>query len=307
MLTIRRLRAACVALALFALHSAANAQDLEPRRWTHLPVGMNVIGAGYVYTQADILTDPLLDIRNVELTDQTAAVSYVRSFALAGKTARVDVMLPYRDARWTGELQGSFASAEREGLGDPRLRFSINLLGAPALAGKDYVAFRRDHAVHTTVGLALAMTLPLGSYDSSRLLNLGQNRFSFRPQLGVLHTRGPWSYELTGSLYLFTENKEFFGDNQLKRDPLYALQAHIVRSLDKGLWVSAGAGYGAGGESNVNSRSQGDRRSDLLAGVSFGFPLTKAQGIKFAYVSSRTQNDRNANLDSFLIGWSMRF
>lgn len=307
MLTIRSLRAACVALALFALHSAASAQDLEPRRWTHLPVGMNVIGAGYVYTKADILTDPLLDIRDVELTDQTAAVSYVRSFALAGKTARVDVTLPYREARWSGELQGSIASAQRDGIGDPRLRFSINLLGAPALAGKDYVAYRRDHAVHTTVGLAVAMTLPLGDYDSSRLLNLGNNRFSFRPQLGVLHTRGPWSYELTGSMYLFTENDEFFGDNQLKRDPLYALQAHTVRSFGKGLWVSVGAGYGTGGESNVNSLSQGDRRSDLLLGTSFGFPVSKTQGIKFAYVASRTRNDKNANVDSFLIGWSMRF
>jgi hypothetical protein len=41
------------------------AQDIEPRRWTPLPVGMNVLGAGIVYTEGDIAFDPVLELEDV--------------------------------------------------------------------------------------------------------------------------------------------------------------------------------------------------------------------------------------------------
>ena len=40
----------------------AVSQELEPRRWSHLPVGANFATAGYVYTDADIFLDPALQI-----------------------------------------------------------------------------------------------------------------------------------------------------------------------------------------------------------------------------------------------------
>jgi len=86
---------------------------------------------------------------------------------------------------------------------------SVNFLGAPALKGKAYQAFRASHPVNTVVGAALAVTLPFGAYNNERLLNLGQNRLIFRPQIGVVHTRGHWSYELTGSVFLFGDNDKF--------------------------------------------------------------------------------------------------
>ena len=111
-------------------------------------------------------------------------VSYLRSFDLAGKTARFDVRLPYQQARWQGLLDGQPASVERSGMADPRLRLSVNFLGAPALKGNDYVAYRRSHPVNTIAGAALAVTLPLGQYYEDKLLNLGGNRYVIRPQVG---------------------------------------------------------------------------------------------------------------------------
>ncbi|MCJ7538158.1 MAG: hypothetical protein MUO88_00710 [Desulfobacterales bacterium] len=43
------------------------AQELEPRRWSHLPTGTNFAGGGYSYTEADIFLDPVLRIENVEM------------------------------------------------------------------------------------------------------------------------------------------------------------------------------------------------------------------------------------------------
>ena len=38
------------------------AQDLEPRRWTHLPVGTSVLGVGYAGQNADIYFNPVIGI-----------------------------------------------------------------------------------------------------------------------------------------------------------------------------------------------------------------------------------------------------
>ena len=88
----------CRALLLLGLMLAplgqAHSQDLEPRRWTPLPPGLNVIGAGYVRTEGDVLFDPVLLVEDAEVSGHTAAISYVRSFALTGNPARLDVVVP---------------------------------------------------------------------------------------------------------------------------------------------------------------------------------------------------------------------
>jgi len=138
------------------------AQDIEPRRWTPLPIGMNVLGVGVIYTEGDIAFDPVLEIEDVTVEQKMAVVSYLHAFDLLGKSARFDVRLPYKDAQWEGRLAGVPGTADRKGLGDPRLRLSVNFLGAPALKGKAYQAFRASNPVNTVVGAALSVTLPFG-------------------------------------------------------------------------------------------------------------------------------------------------
>jgi len=290
-----------------AVTSLVRGQDLEPRRWSHLPAGLSVIGGGYANTNGDLFFDPVLQLENVEVEMHSAIVSGMHSFAVAGKSARVDLILPYKKAEWTGLLEGMPASTRRDGLGDPRIRLSVNLLGAPPLEGKDYVDYRAAHPVSTTLGLGLAITLPLGEYQPERLLNLGQNRFTVRPQLGVLHTRGPWSFELTGSLFFFTDNDDFFGGNELQRDPIYALQAHVVRTFGRGWWVAAGAAGGLGGETEVNGVNSDNHIGDLLFGASFGLPVTKNQGAKLTYLGTRTHELVGIDADTFIVAWSIRF
>ena len=67
--------------------------------------------------------------------------------------------------------------------------------------------------VETIFGTALVIKLPTGDYMDDKLINLGTNRFTFRPQLGVVHNRGKWSMELTGAVYLYTSNDDFFNGN----------------------------------------------------------------------------------------------
>ena len=287
--------------------TVARGQDLEPRRWTHMPVGMHVFGLGLVQADGDLALDPVLELTDTTIESRLQAASYVYAFGLLGKSARVDVQVPYQQARWSGKLSGSKARVRRSGFADPRIRFSINLVGAPALQGKQYMDYREQHPTNTVIGAGVAIRVPLGEYNDKKLLNIGQNRYSIRPQLGVLHTRGPWSYELTASTFLFTDNDDFFGDTKREQDPLHALQVHVVRTLSNGWWVSAGSAYGWSGRSKINGVDKDDRRGDLLSGASFGFPIASNQAVKFAYIRRRTQKDVGVDSDSVVAAWSVRF
>jgi hypothetical protein len=145
------------ALAGLLFAGSSIAQDIEPRRWTPLPVGMNILGVGIVHTDGDIAFDPVLELEDVTVEQNMAIVSYQHAFGLLGNAARFDVRLPYKDAQWEGRLAGVPGSADRKGPGDPRLRLSVNFLGAPALKGKAYQAYRASHPVNTVVGAALAV------------------------------------------------------------------------------------------------------------------------------------------------------
>ena len=294
-------------LAWLALSGVSFAQDVEPRRWTHLPVGLNVVGAVYVYTDGDLFLDPVLLIDNAETEQHTVVAGYTRSFGLAGRTARLDVLLPVKKARWQGVLDGVFTTVRREGLADPILRLSVNLVGGPALKSKEFREFRAANTTSTIVGMGLTVVVPLGEYKKDQLLNLGGNRFIIQPEIGVLHTRGRWSYELTGSVLLFEDNDEFGNGNKLEQDPLYVVQAHVIHVFRPGLWLSLSAAYTHGGESEVNDVRKNDPRDTVLSALTFGIPITRAQGLKFAYIRGRIQKDVGADTDNFAVAWSKRF
>jgi hypothetical protein len=268
---------------------------------------MNILGLGVVHTDGDIALDPVLKLENVKVEIKTAVVSFLHSFELLGQSARFDVRLPYKEAKWKGLLAGEPAYTERKGLGDPRLRLSFNFIGAPALKGKEFQAYRASHSTNTVVGAALAVTLPLGEYEQDKLLNLGENRFVIRPQLGFVHTRGHWSYELTGSVFLYTDNDEFLGNNKREQDPIYALQTHLNYQSTKRWWASIGAGYDLGGESKINGVEKDDRQRDLLYGVSAGLPIGSRSSVKLTYIAGRTYEDTGQDTDSFALSYSIRF
>jgi hypothetical protein len=278
------------------------AQELEPRRWSHLPMDTNLIGTGYAYTSADIAFNPLLEIKDATLDLHTIGLSYLRTFELMGKSARFDLTQVYQNGRWKGLLDGEPAQALRSGLRDPVLRLSVNLLGAPPLKGKDFAAYRAGAKRETIIGAGLSVSLPVGEYFDDKLINLGQNRYVFRPQLGIVHQHDKWSFELTGTTWLFTENDSFWNSNHVEQDPLYTLQGHVIYSIRPGLWTSASLGYAYGGISTVNGIEKNDRKENLAWALSVGCPITPHFAMKLAYIGTRTQTDTGADSDTIALG-----
>jgi hypothetical protein len=283
------------------------AQDLEPRRWSHLPNGLNVLGLGGGWTDGDILFDPVLRIEEADFETSIASVGYVRTFEFLGKSSRIDVSVPYAAGRWEGLVDGQHASVRRRGFMDPRLRFSMNLYGAPPLKGKEFVQYRRAHPVDTTIGVAVQVQFPFGDYNNKKLINLGNNRFYVRPQLGVLHQRFKWQFELTGSAFFYQDNDEFFNGNRLEQKPLWFMQSHAIYTFKPGWWASASAGYGYGGESSINGVQKNDARRNVYWALSLGVPINANQGFKFVYFSGNTNTSLGSNSNALIAAWSINW
>ena len=277
------------------------ADELEPRRWSHLPIDTNFFGAGYVYTEADINFDPVLKLENVEMELNNWAAKYIRTFALFDKTARIGILQAYQEGRWSGLVDGVPKSISRSGWADTLLRFAINLYGAPPLQGNEYAAYRESAAVETILGAGLSLQLPTGDYMDDKLINLGTNRFTFRPQFGVVHTRGKWSMEATAIVALYTDNNDFYNGYKLEQDPLYTIHGHLIYTFRPGLWASASVGYNYGGRSTLEREKKDDRKQNALWALSFGFPVNPYLGVKVAYIGTRTQESTGSDSESFII------
>jgi hypothetical protein len=293
-----------VLLVFMAFGCNAMAQDLEPRRWTHMPSGLNVLGLGTTYTKGDIYFDPVLELEDVKVELASAGLVYLRTFGLFGKSARIDALAPYGHGRWDGLLQGEPASTRRSGFSDPRLRLSVLLYGGPAMDKKEFVESPRSN---TVVGAAVSVKIPWGEYYPDKLINLGANRWMIRPQLGVTHTRNKWTYELTGSLFWYEDNDNFWGGNVLENDVLYAIQGHVIYTFKPGLWASFSTAYGDGQDAFVNGVRKDLVVENWMTAVSFGFPINRQQGIKLSWLRSRTQNNTGSDLDSLVVGWTYVF
>lgn len=294
-------------LALSALALPCLAQDIEPRRWSHLPLGSNFGGVAYAYTDGDISFNPVLRIKDGEFDLNTAAFKYIHAFEFLGKSARIDLTQNYQSGSWSGLVNGLSTDTKREGWADSALRFAVNLYGAPPLSGQEFIDYRKATHCETIVGMGLVTTFPTGEYFEDKLINLGSNRFSFTPQLGVIHTRGKWSMELSSSVSFYTDNDEFFNGGEHEEDAYLICQGHLIYTFMPGLWLGASVGYGYGGESTINSLPADDLKGNLGWGLSAGIPVNRSFGFKIAYIGIRTQEDTGSDNDTFTIACSLQW
>ena len=207
----------------------------------------NLSGIATIYTEGDIYLDPVLLAEDVEMEFYTTAARYIRTFEFLEKSSRFEITQAYQDAEWSGKLDGQNTTRNSSGMTDTILRLAMNLYGAPPLKGKAFQDYRKsvDHS-DTIVGAGVIVTLPTGKYDDKKLLNIGGNRTVIRPQLGVMHSRGKWTYETTIAAWCYTKNDDFWDGNELEQDPFYTIQTHLIYTYKPGVWASASIGYGEG-------------------------------------------------------------
>ncbi len=264
----------------------------------------NFGGFAFAHTVADISFDPTLLLENVAMTLDTCAVKYIRTFELIEKSSRIDITQGYQKGEWKGLLDGVPASTSRNGLSDTFVRVAMNLYGAPPLRGKEFGAYQSNVNNKTIVGAALTVRMPTGNYQKDKLLNLGQNRFAFRPQFGIMHTSRNWTTELTGEVAFYTKNDEFFNGNTLDQKPLYIVQYHLIHTFKPGQWVSISAGYDYGGENRLNGVDKDDTKQNIGWKLSYAHPINRYLGLKVTYLGTRTQESTGSDTDTLAVNIS---
>jgi hypothetical protein len=275
-----------VTLGLAAL-PCARAQSIEPRSYSNSPIGLNFLIAGYGYQWGDVLLDPSLPVKNADAKVNSVVLGYSRVLDFWGESGTLAVVLPYAWISASGQVEGQAKSVDRSGFADLGLRLSVNLLGAPALSLKEFRDYRQD----TIVGVSLLVTAPTGQYDNTKLINIGTNRWSFKPEVGVSKALGQWILEGAASVTFFTDNDEFAGNKVRQQDPVYALQAHVIYYFNPKLWGALGATYYVGGRTTVNGTLNEDLQQNWRWGAVLGQSLDVHNSIKLGVgsgVSTRT-------------------
>jgi len=294
-------RAACVCV-LAASASIAGAQSIEPRAYSNAPVGVNFLIGGYAYTRGGVSFDTSLPLTDPKLTTSNAVLGYARALDLWGKSGKFDVIVPYTWLSGSALYQGETVERDVQGFGDPALRLSVNLYGAPALTLPEFKSYEQD----VIVGVSLQVSAPAGQYDDTKLVNIGTNRWYFKPELGVSKAQGPLTLEFKAAVTLFTTNTDFFNGNRRSQDPLYSLQAHAIYNFPSGIWGSLDGTYFTGGRTTLNGTLNSDLQQNWRVGGTLAFPVDRHNSIKL-YASTGMASRTGNSFDLLGIAWQYRW
>jgi hypothetical protein len=281
--------------------SLAGAQDLEPRAYSASPVGANFIVAGFGRSTGAIVTDPTLPISDVSAHINGFTVGYGRTFPLFGRQALTTVALPYG---W-GDVEGNVFEERhritRSGLTDLKAKLSVNLYGNPAMSPQEFARSSRG----ILVGASFTLSAPTGQYDETKLINLGTNRWAFKPEVGLSVPWRKFDFDVYAGAVFFTENPNYFpGTATRRQDPIETVQLHIDYTFRPGLWLALDGTWYGGGAARVNDGPPGTRLSNSRIGATLSIPVGKRQSVKASY-STGASVRAGQNFDTFAVAWQI--
>src|SRR5499427_8285874 len=172
----KRLLFTCLALAVLYFPNRACAQFNDPRAYENTPVGTNQLELGYAYVHANTSIDTSLIITGAQFNLNQGTIDFTRYFGFLHRLMWVEAGVPV--AGLSGSVSGTNIQGSTTGAGDSSYAFSLLLKGGPALSVEQF----EHYEATTTLGLSLNMTAPTGSYEPNRILNLGSDRWSFKPE-----------------------------------------------------------------------------------------------------------------------------
>lgn len=263
------------------------AQDLRPRAYVITPLHSNAVILGYAFNDGSIFFGTALPISNASGRYNVPNFSYYHSLSFFKRSANFTATLPYVVGNFQGEVRGSQQSIYRSGPADSIFRFSVNLMGGPAMAAKDFAKWKQK----VISGASIQVVAPTGQYYPSHLINPGSNRWGFKPELGYSQRWRNWILDAYGGVWLFTANNNYLTggefskrQNTLRQAPIGVIEMHLSYDVKPRLWASVDGNFWYGGKTTVNDVLKiGTLQSNSRIGGTVSVPLTKHQSVKFSY------------------------
>jgi hypothetical protein len=288
-------------LAATLLHPAhAVAQELEPRAYSASPVGANFAGVSYLNSWGSLLFDPTVPITDAKANVNGIGLAYGRTFNLAGVQALAVVSMPYAWGSFSGTVVATDTSVTRAGPGDARAKLSVNLIGSPAMSPREFAGAPPRSVV---AGVSLTVSAPTGQNYSNKLINIGTNRWAFKPEVGFSHPIDRWTIDLAGGIWLFTANDRFYqGDSTRTQDPLYVFQAHASYNVTRRAWAAVDATWYGGADVRVDGGPPSARQNNARLGATLALPFGARQSLKLAY-STGASTRTGADFTTMAVAW----
>jgi Putative MetA-pathway of phenol degradation len=236
-------------------------------------------------------------------------VGYARTFSLFDRAAMAALLFPMGNISGEVTVAGRTFNQSASGFGDPMIEFNVNVIGPPAQKNiPDVLRYEPGFSIDLLADLAV----PIGEYDSSQPLNIGQNRWYGRFGVPTILQIGPWvpgqrmTLEFLPAVWFFGNNDDYVGQT-IETDPLFQLDAHLTRDITEKLWASLDAAWYYGGEATIND-VQGEKLNNIGLGITLGYQINDNLNLTVGYKS--TINDSSSDdlrMDSFMVslvfGW----
>ncbi len=279
----------------------AEAQELEPRAYRPLPVGMGFVVLSYAYTSGAVVADVSSPIQDLELEAHVPSLGYLRTFGLFGRSASLSFGMAYYFMAGSAVVGGDLVSDARSGTGDLRTRLAVNLIGGPALSPPEFA----QRPPGRSLGVGLVVTAPTGQYNNNRIINFGSNRWAFKPEVGYSSVKGPWIFDFALGVWFFTANTDFLGQTRTQ-DPIGSFQAHLSYNFPNRMWLALDANYYTGGQSSIDGVDNLDLQKNSRVGLTFSIPLGGRHSLKMA-AHTGAYTSVGTDFDMFSMAYQFRW
>lgn len=298
---------------LGSVHVHAQAQGDGPRAYQMLPENVHAFTAYGIFQDGNETIDPATIIEGSDISIDIGIVQYVHPLSVRGQASGLFVAVPF------GQVEGSFStrppfnniSGEASGVGDVVLGAIIGLKGSPSLSLQEYAKFKPGFAI----GALAKLTLPTGGYDQEKILNLGANRYNLQlgAPMGWIFGESYLdphltTFELLPSVTFYGSNEDPFRADTLDQAPIFRLEGHLTRNLNKAIWISADALVSNGGETETDGIDDDNRQYSLKLGATVSVAVAKTASIKLSYGETvNSNNDDSSDGQMFRIVGNILF
>jgi hypothetical protein len=242
--------------------------------------------------------------------DATMALAgYAHTFTLLDRAAVGAFIAPMGRISGAATISGRTFNEAANGFGDPMFEFVLNVIGPRAQKNlPDALRYEPGFSVDVLADLAL----PIGKYDNTRPLNLGQNRWYGRLGAPIVWQLGPWvpgrrtTLEFLPAVWLFGANDDYVGQT-LETDPIFQLDAHLTRDFTEHFWGSFDTAWYSGGQATISGVT-GEKLNNFGFGFTVGYTINDNLALTVGYKS--TVDDfapENLRMDNFTVslvyGW----
>lgn len=267
-----------VTLVVFSDARSVRCQELEPRSYSASPVDSNFAVGAVSNSTGTVPVDPTLPLSDVRPSLNSATLSFTHTFRLGSRAANWAIAIPYLGGRISATAAGQPETLSRVGFADLRARVGINFLG-PALTPAEFAQRRPS----TALGLSMTVIMPTGSYDRKQFINVGSNRWTFKPEIGLEQPLGNWFADFSAGLWIFGENMDYFGGRVLRQAPLGIFQFHTGYTFRQNQWLAIDANYYSGGATQTGGGASLNSLANSRYGLTYSQPIGSGLSTKVSW------------------------